>query len=421
VSSEPGSVNASAASSGKPANRVSFGPAFTIFWLAATVSTLGDGLGQIGFPLLVEGISTNNSNNATLMALIYPAFRVPWIFAAVIGAYVDRQDARRVLLAADAGRAVMLLVVLFAITRNIPIGFVFIAALSVGLGECFAQAAINRVVPRIVSDHQLGAANGRLYATLGASEQVGGYALAGPVSSLGLRAPLFVDAGSFVASALLIWRLPKIPASDFAKTDQRPLLRVLSESFRWARKQPPLVTCMAFVGVMAFTQGLQMAIAPVFVRNSLRLSNNGFGLVFAAMGLGSIVGSAVTNVLWRRFGAARLLSLVGLVVTIGYLLSGVTRNPIVAGFAFFLESAAVSVGVVLNATVRQRLIPEEIRGGVINTIRALSMTLQVAGGLLAALLARFTTPGMVLVIAGIVAGIGVTAVVPSLKSTLVGL
>lgn len=398
--------------------RVSLGSAFTIFWLSATVSTLGDGLGQIGFPLLVEGIS---NKNATLMALIYPAFRVPWVFAALIGAYVDRQDARRVLLAADIGRAIMLVVVLFAITRHIPVGFVFVAAVSVGLGECFAQAALNRVIPRIVADEHLGRANGRLFATLGASEQVGGYALAGPVSSLGLRAPLFVDAASFLASALLILRLPKIPASDFAKADRRSLPRVLSESFRWVCKQPPLVFCMLFVGVLAFTQGLQMAIAPVFVRNVLHLSNNGFGLLFATMGLGSILGSSLSNWLWERLGAARLMLLVGIFVTIGYLLSGVTHNPIVAGLAFFLESVAVAVGVVLNATIRQRLIPEEIRGGVINTMRTFTMSLQVVGGLLAALLARYITPGTVLVLAGLVSGIGVVILLPSLRKSLQGL
>jgi MFS family permease len=355
------------------------------------------------------------------MALIYPAFRAPWVFAALIGAYVDRQDARRVLLAADIGRAIMLVVVLFAITRRIPVGFVFVAAVSVGLGECFAQAALNRVIPRIVADEHLARANGRLFATLGASEQVGGYALAGPVSSLGLRAPLFVDAGSFLASALLILRLPKIPASELAKADQRSLPRVLSESFRWVCKQPPLVFCMLFVGVLAFTQGLQMAIAPVFVRNVLRLSNNGFGLLFATMGAGSILGSSLSNWLWKRLGAARLMLVVGIVVTIGYLLSGVTHNPIVAGLAFFLESVAVAVGVVLNATIRQRLIPEEIRGGVINTMRTFTMSLQVVGGLLAALLARYITPGTVLVIAGLVSGIGVVILLPSLRKSLRGL
>jgi MFS family permease len=386
--------------------------------LSATVSTLGDGLGHIGFPLLVEGLS---NKNATLMALIYPAFRIPWIFAPFIGAYVDRLDARRVLIAADAGRAVMLAIVLFAITRDIPMGFVFVGAISVGLGECFAQAAMSRVIPRIVADEQLGQANGRLFATLGATEQVGGYALAGPVSSLGLRAPLFVDAGSFLASALLLFRLPNIPPSDFAKTDQRSLLRVLRDSFQWVRQQPPLVFCTLLVSLLAFTQGLQMAIAPVFARNVLLLSNNAFGLLFATMGVGSILGASISNWLWKRLGTARLFVVVGATVTVGYLLSGITRSPIVAGCAFFLESLAVSVGVVLNATIRQRLIPEQMRGGVINAIRTFTMIAQVLGGLLAALLALYGTPSLVLVVAGIVSGIGVAVLAPSMKKSLHGL
>lgn len=86
--------------------------------------------------------------------------------------------------------------------------------------------------------------------------------------------------------------------------------------------------------------------------------------------------------------------------------------------AFFLKSPAVSVGVVLNGTIRQRLIPEEMRGGVINAIRTFTMIAQVLCGFLAALLARYSTPSLVLVVAGIVSGIGVAVLAPLMKKSL---
>jgi MFS family permease len=393
----------------------SLGTTFNLFWLSATVSRLGDGLGMFGFPLLIEAMS---NKSAALMAFAYVPFRAPWLFGPLIGAYVDRCDARTVLVVADVARAVVLVIVLLLIPVGISIAFVFLVALAVGLGECFADAAVNRVIPKIIAPDQLMQANSRLYVTQGASEQVGGYALGGPISTFGLRAPLFFDAFTFLASALALFRLPSIPASTTKRTDERSLRQVIVDSFRWARTQPPLVISTQLVCVLAFTQGMQMAIAPVFMRKVLHLSLKQFGLFFAIVGIGGILGSAVSERLWKRFGASKLLIVDGFLVAAGYAICGLTRNPIVAVLAFVLESAAVSAGVVCVITLRQRLIPEAIRGGVMNAIRTVTTFVQVIGALLAAVLAALIGPGTILILSGVLLAIGVALMAPSIRVAL---
>ncbi len=372
--------------------------------MSVAVSSLGDGLGLFGFPILVESLT----KNGLWISLIFPMYRLPWLLAPMIGGVVDRCNARTVLIRADLTRAILLLGLMITVGLSASIAIVFVAAFGVGLGECFFSAAVNRLVPTLVSSELLPEANGRIYTTTAITEHVGGYALGGPVARLGANVPLIFDGFSFLASAILLRRVPDSGAPIRVGLEKvEPLRSMFVSSMQWIKSQAGIRTAAKFTAVMSFTQGMHFASLPVFARKHLRLSPTNFGLFVALIGVGTIVGSAIAARVWRTLGTARLLVGVGAIVACTYAVAGVGRNYLVAATALIIESIAVSCGVITVVTLHMQLIPMNIRGRVGNTLRTLTIAMTVLGGVVAATIIRVIGIRMVLPVAGLISGISV--------------
>jgi MFS family permease len=78
------------------------GADFTKLWTASAVSNIGDGVTMAAGPLLVASVS---SHPALVAGAVF-AQQVPWLlFALISGAYVDRLDRRRLIVAVNLMRA----------------------------------------------------------------------------------------------------------------------------------------------------------------------------------------------------------------------------------------------------------------------------------------------------------------------------
>src|SRR5256885_7078970 len=77
---------------------------FTLLWLAATTSALGDGVRWIALPLLAVRVSTDPGT----VALVTAAEQAPWLlFGLFAGVLADRYDRRRGIWWTDLGRAAL--------------------------------------------------------------------------------------------------------------------------------------------------------------------------------------------------------------------------------------------------------------------------------------------------------------------------
>ena len=144
------------------------------------------------------------------MGLLSAAAWLPWLLVGLpAGAWVDRLDHRRVMITADLAAA--------ASTASVPVAWALgvltlphlaVAALLTGTCSVFFRTAYGAIVPRVVRDDDLDAANGRLYGTESAM-QVAGPGLGGVLVQLvGGAMALLVDTVSFLVSAVCLWRIP---------------------------------------------------------------------------------------------------------------------------------------------------------------------------------------------------------------------
>ena len=97
---------------------------------SSTASNLADGLFQVALPLLAVELTRSPS----LVAAVTFSLTLPWLlFALPVGALVDRQDCRRVMVAANLLRAAVLGVLTSAVLLGaVSLPVVFLAALLMG-------------------------------------------------------------------------------------------------------------------------------------------------------------------------------------------------------------------------------------------------------------------------------------------------
>lgn len=178
---------------------------FARFWLAQTISLLGDRLHQVALAVLVLGVT----GSAPLTALVFLAATLPnLVIGPLAGVFVDRWDRRRLMIASDLIRAGLVLtlplVVVFAPLATLPITFALTTA------SLFFRPAKSAVTQRLVDAPDLLHANSALWVADTLAD-LAGYALAAlVVAILGpwLALAFVLDSLSYLVSAALLAGLP---------------------------------------------------------------------------------------------------------------------------------------------------------------------------------------------------------------------
>ncbi|GLY36595.1 MFS transporter [Amycolatopsis sp. NBRC 101858] len=344
-------------------------PARRLTWLltSSAASHLGDGIGKVALPLL----ATTLTRDPLLIAGLSATQFLPWLlFAAVAGALVDRIDRRRAMIAANTARAVAVgtLAVLVA-AGGMTIWLVYLTALVIGTAETIADSAANALIPAVVGDGSLDAANSKLQAC----EIVGQTFLGGPVG--GLTFALFAalpfvlnSAGFAIAAAVLLG----LAGSYRPRREVREPARLrteLADGLRWLRGNALLKRLVVVAGLLSLVSELAQAQLVLYALDDLHLSDATFGFFAFAGGIGGLLGAGVTPRLVRAAGR-RVVVLGGILgCGAGFGGMGLVRSSVAAAALFGLFAAAVVAVNVVLATARHTLVPGELLGRVLGVWR----------------------------------------------------
>jgi MFS family permease len=205
-------------------------PAFRALWVAQMLAALGEALSSIALPLLAYAIT----GSAQLASQVFVARLLPLILLApVSGILADRVDRRRLMVAADLIRAVLVAMIPFA-REGWQLG---VLAALVAVNDAVARPAALASLPMVVPPAQLVQALSASQVGNSAIRVVGpaigaaiiGVAGAGP--AFGLQAVCFLLA----AAALVPLRLPAVASGN----DRLPAVRAaMWEGMRTVRRNP---------------------------------------------------------------------------------------------------------------------------------------------------------------------------------------
>jgi MFS family permease len=390
------------------------GPDFTKLWFASAVSNFGDGMTMAAGPLLLASLT----DDPALVAGAVFAQQLPWLlFSLVSGVIVDRFDRRRLAVAANLARGAIVAGLAVAIwTGHASVPVVYACLFLLGVGETIADNASSALLPAVVAADQLPRANSRLMAT----HVLGGQLVAPPVGAalfvVAAAVPFGLDAASFVIAAVLIAVLRNVPAQ--APVERRTVRAEIGEGLRWLWRHEVLRTLGLCLCLMNLTLMGAVSILVLYSGERLGLDPRWFGLLLSAIAVGGLLGTAVSSRLIDRFGPTALLR-VGLVIEAGtHLGLALARDVWVAGAILAVFGVHAVVWNVITQSIRQREVPDELRGRVGSAYFLLSVGGSALGALVGGLLARqfgITTPFWFAVV--VVAGVAVVAWRPFAAAT----
>lgn len=378
----------------KRPSRRGLGRDFGQLWTAATVSYVGDGIYASALPLLAASLT----RNAALVGLVASINSLPWVFFGLVsGTLVDRWDRLRTMWLADCGRFLTVAGLAAAVATgygSIPLLLAVVVVL--GVGQTLFDAASQAVIPMLVTERgqPLEVANGRLSVSQTASEQFAGPPVGGLLFGLAAAVPFAADAASFCVSSLIVRWLARrrggasTAARPAARPGGRSLLAEIAEGVRWMFRQRVMVVLSVTVGLTNLAYTASSAIFVLYVHNELSLGSVGFGLMLTAIAVGAVLGGFMAAKVSRALGPARTLTVALALAAASRIGLGLAPKVIVAVACLLVAGWGLTVFGVVAISLRQRLVPDRLRGRVLSAYRLIALGPEPVGGLLGGLLAN---------------------------------
>ncbi|GAA1808667.1 MFS transporter [Agromyces neolithicus] len=363
---------------------------FWTYWAASTTSGIGTAVTAVALPLTaVTVLDAGPVETGVLAASSYLAWVVLGLPA---GAIVHRLPLRATQVVADLVRAAAILTVPLAWwLGDLSLIHLVLAALAINVAEVFFFTANTTFLPTVVPQHELTSRNSLVSGTQAAT-QLGGPSAAGLlVQAVGAVPALLVDVASYLASALLLRRLPEWREPAPADGGARPGMgAMIAEGWRFVVRHPVMAPATWWACVVNLVCGVQAGLFAFYLVRDLDAPPAMVGVLLAADGVGALLAAATTPWLVRRFGSARVLLVDGLVGFAGALLIPLGSGAL--GWLCFaigtlVFGASVVPGSVVTRTYRQVASPPELLSRVMATVRFVSWSMIPLGSIVAGVLA----------------------------------
>ncbi len=356
---------------------------------ASTISNLGDGIGIIAYPWLASAVT----RNPLLIAFVGVVQRLPWLlFSLPAGVITDRHDRRTLMVTANLIRSVLTLGVAFVVLNQQGVlpgpdevdagavlgtdaflySMVLFATLLLGFAEVLYDNSAQTFMPAIVHADQLEKANGRLWSAELVSNTFAGPPLGALLLVAAFSVPFFVDAGTFLLSAVLIALIPatkKVPKPASAGAAPPSWTAELRTGFRWLWNHDLLRPMAIILGLLNMLSTMSTATMVLFAQEVLETSPTEFALLSTGGAVGGALGGLTASQIAKRIGSGPSLSLTLIVGGLTTFLIGFATNWLFVWAMFAIFMLLAVLWNVITVSLRQTIIPDELLGRVNSVYR----------------------------------------------------
>jgi len=360
---------------------------FRLYWIGQIISLVGTWMQTVSQPWLVLLLHGSPIQLGTVLAL---QFAPSLVLAPLGGVLADRVDKRRLLLATQS-IAALHAVVLFGLTVTdvVEIWQIMVLALALGFVNAIdmpvRQSFAAELVPRedLMNAITLNSASFNLARVLGPA--VAGVTLAfyGPAFNFA------INAVSYVGVLVALQRMDPAGMQPSARSDRMPSVRFsLAEGVRYALRTPTVLWPLVLLaGMGTFGMNYQILL-PLFARFTLSLGADGYGALFAAMGVGSLLASVALAYIGSRRPLVGMMLGGALSFVVFQALLGLSRKPEVAFPVIVMVGLASMLMINTINVIVQRSVPNELRGRVMSLYIMVFAGSAPIGGLLAGTIAQ---------------------------------
>ena len=341
------------------------------------------------------GLVLDATSSTAAASLILVLQMAPFLVATTIaGMLADRFDRRKLLVGANVSRGVICIGLLFALDGDsVWIAFVVVALLA--FGAAFFEPTVSASLPNLVDREDLPTANALLGSAWGTMVAIGA-AIGGLVAaSVGREITFLIYPLLFFASAALVWSVKRslhehgvTPSAEDAPLGLRGLTSTFTETFALARTDRSISALLLTKPTFGVATGIVSMLA--ITSNELWGAGElGVGILFAARGLGALVGpfAARTFATDDRARILRGITIAFAVYLVGYALLPLSPGIWAAAVFIFIGHLGGGAQWTLSAFGLQRASPDRIRGRVLSVDFGLALTVSSISTLLAGWLA----------------------------------
>lgn len=381
---------------------------FRDFWGGQTISLFGDQVSLLAIPLLA---ALELDVGPTEMGLLTAVALAPnLLFSIHLGAWADRCSCRRsLLIAADVGRALLLLTIPLAwLLGVLSLTQLYLVAFAAGsLGVIFA-VAYDIVFVSLLDREEYIEGSSLLNGSRAASLVAGNGAAGLLVHWFTAPFALLLDAFSYLLSAFFIGRARAVEAPP-AEVDGGGAS--LAAGARFITRTPLIRASLLASATLNLFNTAFYALLVLYATRSLGMGPGALGIALAIGGLGSLLGALLTRRLSNRLGLGKALVLAFVLTPAPLLLvpaaAGSSIPMAMVAVAEFFNGLGVMVLDVGLGAIYASLVPDRLRARVSGAFLLVNYGVRpigaLAGGLLAAVVGLQTT--MWITAIGAIAGV----------------
>lgn len=347
-----------------------YGRDFKLYITAKAVSVVGDRVAIIALTFLVIKLS---HSFAPALAVFYICRLLPTLIGGLlVGVFVDNYGRQRLMVFCDLGRAVLLAAVpaLGALTLWTLYPVIVVLYSFTIVFDTAARASLPDVVP----EPRMIGANSIIQGieTAGDFAYVLGGAL---IYVLSLQAPFYLDAATFLVSALCVFamRLPSRPAAGLSQWREVPTL--IRGGFTHLLGNPFLKWSTIVLATAPVAGGAAFVLTPLFAQHVLGQGSGVVGplgsgafrysLLQGGEAVGALIGVLLASRLARHVPRGTLfgIGVTGMGLADGSLGFITSLYPAMA--ALVVAGLSNSLFIICSVTLVQALTPTEVRGRVL--------------------------------------------------------
>lgn len=337
---------------------------FSRLWMAQAISFIGDWFNYIAAAALINRYA--GASGIAISALILARFLPPLLAAPVAGVLVDRMSRHRLMVLSDVLRA-LTVICFFLVNESNWAWLPYLLIVVQSFWGAVFEPARSAFMPSVVAADDLVTANLLSSVTWSVMLSVGAI-LGGLVAgAFGTNVAFVVDSLSFLLSAGLILSIrPLYPVADenLPEKEKNKSEGSFWEGIQYIRSHPATAATMLIK--LGGNVGSFDAILVLFATTVFVVGENGttsVGLLYAAFGLGAVVGPLVID----RFNdqsvrqMRRLISVGYALIVLGWFSFGIAPILELAWLAVFIKAMGSSVywtysSVILQKTVEDRFL-----------------------------------------------------------------
>jgi len=291
-------------------------PAFRRLALGKLLSQSGDWL---TFAVLVGWTYERTGSTGHVAAFLLVRLLPPIIGGGLAAYVVDRLPKSRLLLWTELARGMLVATALIGVaTVDVPL--IFVAFACSGILAAISGATAPSLLPSVVADQELAAANATLGLAKDAAMAFGAVGAGLALSSIGPATALAIDLVTFAAAFVLF-----LPLQAAGQLERRAPKATEQSALRYLVSSRPLLLLVCSFAVATIATGLTNASLPRLME-SLGFGSGGYGFGLGALAIGLALGETIVGFARIGANAGRWIG-VGLVVMASFfVLLGLGRH-----------------------------------------------------------------------------------------------